>query len=101
MDSPHRLRPYRDADAPACAGVFDRAWHAGHPQAPRVIDEAVFLRETAGRQLIVAVDAGDRVTGFAGVHVPGAFVHHLYVCPAHAGRGIGRRPCGLRAAGPR
>ncbi|KAA2236721.1 GNAT family N-acetyltransferase [Salinarimonas soli] len=90
MGSTHALRPYRDADAPACAGVFDRAWHAGHPYAPRVIDEAVFLRETAGRRLIVAACGADRVLGFAGVHVPGAFVHHLYVDPPRAGGGIGR-----------
>jgi len=38
----------RPTDAAACARIFDRAWHAGHPYAPREIDRAAFEAETRG-----------------------------------------------------
>lgn len=99
----HLLRPYREADAAACADVLDRAWHAGHPYAPRTVDLAVFRRETAGRELVVAVSPAGAVVGFAGVDVPGAFIHHLYVAPEAAGRGVGQGllAAALRLAGGR
>jgi GNAT superfamily N-acetyltransferase len=86
---PVAVRPFRPADAPACADIFDRSWHAGHPYAPRRIDLAAFERAVEDRSVIV-VEADGVVLGFAAVHLPERFVHHLYVEPTAFGRGIGR-----------
>jgi GNAT superfamily N-acetyltransferase len=84
------LRSYQGDDATVCASIFERAWHAGHPYAPRTIGLGAFLRETANRSMIVAQGGDGRVLGFVAVYLPDAFVHHLYVDPAHAGQGVGR-----------
>ncbi len=84
------LRPYAPEDAEACAAIFARAWTAGHPDEPRVPDRAAFARAMEGRAVLVAADLGGRVLGFAGLHEAAVFVHHLYVDPDAAGRGIGR-----------
>jgi ribosomal protein S18 acetylase RimI-like enzyme len=83
------VRPFAPADAPACAGIFDRAWRAGHPYAPRSIDLAAFERAIENERVVVA-EADGVVLGFAAVYLPGWFVHHLYVEPTAFGRGIGR-----------
>lgn len=85
-----RLRNYEPEDAAACAGILERAWQAGHPYAPRSIGLDEFLHETANRSMIVAEAYDGRVLGFAAVHLLDAFIHHLYVDPAHAGQGVGR-----------
>jgi len=84
------VRLYTSDDAAACAIVFDAAWHAGHPYAPRPIDRGIFERETSGERILVAEDEQRRVIGFVSVYEPGSFVHHLYVDPAFHSRGVGR-----------
>ena len=84
------IRPYEPADAEACAGIFDRAWRAGHPFAPRRIDAAVLAAETEGETLFVAEDESGDVVGFVSLYRPESFVHHLYVEPHLRNRGIGR-----------
>lgn len=86
-----RIRPYLPTDAAACTRIFDLAWHAGHPYAPRQIDRAAFDRETTGERVAVAEDASGQVIGFVSVHEPARFVHHLYVAPALQGQGVGRQ----------
>lgn len=78
-----------------CAEVFAQAWASGHPAHPRVIDASVFVEETMGETVLVALAEG-RVAGFVAIHGDARFVHHLYVHPAFQGRGVGRRL--LRAA---
>ena len=95
------LRSYAGTDAAACASIFERAWHAGHPYAPRRIGLDEFRRETANRSIIVAQTDHGRVLSFAAVYMPDAFVHYLYVEPAHAGQGIGRALLGAALAGGR
>ncbi len=73
------VRLYTSDDAAACAIVFDAAWHAGHPYAPRPIDRGIFEREASGERILVAEDEQRRVIGFVSVYEPGSFVHHLYV----------------------
>ena len=85
------IRPYVPADITACVSIFDRAWHAGHPYAPRVIEEKVFAAETADEALFVAVDERDKAIGFVSIYMPQGFVHHLYVDPPHSGRGVGTK----------
>ena len=70
--------------------IFDAAWHAGHPYAPRLINSATFERETVGEHVLVAHPAGHRVVGFVSVYEPSSFIHHLYVDPTRHGLGIGR-----------
>jgi len=83
------VRDFLPTDAEACAGIFDRAWNAGHPYAPRAIDRAAFETETKDERLLVAEFLGKRA-GFVSLYEPQIFVHHLYVDPTLQGRGIGR-----------
>ena len=82
------IRPYTPADAVACVGIFDRAWHAGHPYAPRKIDVALLEAETRDETILVG-ESGGSIAGFVSIYLPQSFVHHLYVDPALQGRGIG------------
>jgi GNAT superfamily N-acetyltransferase len=82
------IRPFAPVDADACAEIFDRAWNAGHPYAPRRIDSAAFEAETKDENLWVAERHG-KVVGFVALYEPAGFVHHLYVEPSLHGRGIG------------
>jgi ribosomal protein S18 acetylase RimI-like enzyme len=84
------IRPYAPPDVTACVGIFDRAWHAGHPYAPRPIDETVLATETADETLFVAVKCG-AVVGFVSIYLPQSFVHHLFIDPSQSGRGIGTK----------
>jgi GNAT superfamily N-acetyltransferase len=84
------IRPYRDDDAGPCARVFERAWNAGHPYAPRAIGVPEFLVAIRNRTILVALGHDGQVAGFAGVYLPDSFVHHLYVDPDWSGRGLGR-----------
>jgi len=82
------IRPYAPADAGACVGIFDRAWHAGHPYAPRKIGVALFEAETKDETILVGEISGS-IAGFVSIYLPQSFVHHLYVEPALQGQGIG------------
>ena len=42
--------PSRPADAEICARIFDRAWHVGHPFAPRRIDASVLATRPRARR---------------------------------------------------
>jgi ribosomal protein S18 acetylase RimI-like enzyme len=84
------IRAYAPADARACTRIFDRAWHAGHPYAPRRIDDAEFASNTRGESILVAGLRGFGVAGFVSVYEPRNFVHNLYVEPNLQGRGIGK-----------
>jgi GNAT superfamily N-acetyltransferase len=70
--------------------VFERAWNAGHPYAPRKIDTDQFLSAIQGRLVLVACAEKDVIVGFVGINVPDKYIHHLYVDPAWSGFGIGR-----------
>jgi GNAT superfamily N-acetyltransferase len=84
----YTIRAYSPADAEICARIFDRAWHAGHPYAPREIGRAVFEAETQGERILVS-EAEVGVVGFVSWYEPGRFIHHLYVDPDRRGQGIG------------
>lgn len=87
--TPVTIRPYAPSDITACVGIFDRAWRAGHPFAPRRIDPTVFATETEGEMLFVAEDDGKEIAGFASLYQPESFIHHLYVEPRLRNRGLG------------
>jgi GNAT superfamily N-acetyltransferase len=82
------IREAADKDHAACAVIFGAAWSHAFPHLPRTIDEAIFRGETLGERVFVAEHA-DRVIGFASLYEPDAFLHHLYVDPAHHGAGVG------------
>ncbi|MGE0045764.1 MAG: N-acetyltransferase family protein [Hyphomonadaceae bacterium] len=90
-DSPPlaRIREMRKADKASCTDIFSRTWAATFPDQPRIIDVAEFERETKGEIVFVA-EQDRQIRGFAGLYVPGAFLHHLYVDPLFHGRGLGR-----------
>ena len=83
------IRPFVAADAEACVRIFDRAWHSGHPYAPRVIDKAVLATETEAETLFIAEDEASEIAGFVSLYEPQDFIHHLFVDPRFQGRGIG------------
>ncbi len=70
--------------------LFNRAWRAGHPYAPRVVDAAEFQRMTRGERVLVAASASGTPIGFVSIWMDDAFVHHLYVDPDAFGLGAGR-----------
>jgi ribosomal protein S18 acetylase RimI-like enzyme len=82
------IRKFRPSDEAGCVRILDRAWHAGHAYAPRTISASTFAEETVDETLLVAECEG-RTVGFASVYLPQSFVHHLYVDPDFASRGIG------------
>ena len=82
------IRPFKPADSGACTAIFDQAWHAGHPNAPRRIDAATLRAETEGERIFVAEAAG-QVIGFVSVFEPNRFIHHLYVEPSWQRRSVG------------
>jgi ribosomal protein S18 acetylase RimI-like enzyme len=82
------VRDFAPHDAEACARIFDRGWHAGHPYAPRAIDGVAFMMETKDERLLVA-ESGGAVVGFVSLYEPQSFIHHLYVDPTQARRGVG------------
>ena len=84
------IRAYTPADAEACTRIFDRAWHAGHPHAPRKIDAAEFSANTRNETILVAEMPGHGVAGFVSIYEPENFVHNLYVEPDLHGSGIGK-----------
>ena len=91
------IRPCAPSDVTACVGIFDRAWHAGHPYAPRVIDEKLLAAETADETLFVADDERDEVIGFVSIYLPQSFVHHLYVDPARRAVAASAENCSAHA----
>jgi GNAT superfamily N-acetyltransferase len=84
------IRPYEPTDAEICARIFDRAWHSGHPYAPRRIDLGEFRAHTRNETILVAEAPEQGVVGFVSVYEPASFVHNLYVEPEVQGGGIGK-----------
>ncbi len=82
------IRKAADADARACAMIFHRSWQVAFPKVPRAITVDVFRAETKGEEVFVA-EQGEVVLGFVAVHVPGRFIHHLFVEPAFHRGGLG------------
>lgn len=85
----YTIRPFASADAKICADIYDRAWRAGHPFAPRRIDASVLAEETSDETLFVTEDGRKEIVGFVSLYLPGSFIHHLYVEPRLRNRGIG------------
>lgn len=82
------IRPYACADLAACTAILALA---GCDSFGPVAGSAAFLAATQGEDLLVAERDGT-VAGFAAVYTgdaPEYFLHHLYVHPAHSGRGMG------------
>ena len=96
------IRPYVCADLAACTAILALA---GRDSFGPVAGSAAFLAATQGEDLLVAERDGT-VAGFAAVYTgdaPEYFLHHLYVHPAHSGRGMGTQLLATVAArfGPR
>jgi GNAT superfamily N-acetyltransferase len=89
-----RLRPYVPADWPAPARMHDAA-RRDELAAAKLQDAFLTLEQTAAAEglfdgdVIVAVDAGHVIHGFAAWH--GDELTWLYVDPASYRRGVGRR----------
>jgi ribosomal protein S18 acetylase RimI-like enzyme len=82
------IRPFTSADTQSCTAILALA---GRGAFGPVAGSAAFTAATQGEDILVA-ERGGIVTGFAAVHTgdaPEYFLHHLYVHPAHSGRGIG------------
>jgi GNAT superfamily N-acetyltransferase len=95
------LRPFAETDAAACAALFERAWNAGHPYAPRTFDGDAFRAATKRERIVVAELGMEGVVGFVALYEPERFIHHLYVDSSHQRCGIGTALLGsaLAAAG--
>jgi ribosomal protein S18 acetylase RimI-like enzyme len=89
MHSAFLVRAYQVSDAAACAAIFHRAWHSGHPYAPRSIDIAAFEENTREERILVAEHNDRGIVGFASIYEPQSFIHNLYVDPASQSEGIG------------
>jgi ribosomal protein S18 acetylase RimI-like enzyme len=82
------IRPFARADTAFCSAILALA---GRDAFGPVANSAAFTAATQGEDILVAERDGI-VAGFAAVYTgdaPDYFLHHLYVHPAHSGRGIG------------
>jgi GNAT superfamily N-acetyltransferase len=109
------LRRAVPGDAPAIGTVFDAAVVAGWTYLGKLVAKPMFSAEdwahlvadhAPPNLLLVAVDKTGRIVGYSAVHLAIGEMYLLFVHPAHAGRGIGRRLLtaaddALRAAGCR
>ncbi|MET0182029.1 MAG: GNAT family N-acetyltransferase [Caulobacterales bacterium] len=75
-------------DAPACTKILREGWKRAFPNLKRKVDLNVFLAETDGESVLVALRK-NRVLGFAGVYLPENFLHHLYVAQRVQRKGVG------------
>jgi ribosomal protein S18 acetylase RimI-like enzyme len=109
------IRPATAADAQAIGAVFDAAVQAGWSYLGELARTPMFEPEEWDREvadhappnvLLVAADAAGAVRGFVAAHPADGELFLLFVHPAAAGRGVGRRLLdaahdALRAAGCR
>ncbi|MCC7596176.1 GNAT family N-acetyltransferase [Janthinobacterium sp. FW305-129] len=85
-----QIRPFISTDMDSCTAILALA---GRATFGPVAGNAAFTAATQGEDILVAERDGI-VAGFAAVYTgdaPAYFLHHLYVHPAHGGRGIGTR----------
>ncbi|WGF86868.1 GNAT family N-acetyltransferase [Marinivivus vitaminiproducens] len=84
------IRPFRQADAPGCARIFEsvqREVFADDP--PERFARERFHLDTTG-ELIWVAHAADRIVGFASVWPPERFIHLLLVERGWRGQGVGQ-----------
>src|SRR3989442_7100013 len=95
-----RLRQAVASDAQAIGAVIDAAVREGWGYLGELAREPMFTpaewdKDVADHAppnvLLVATDEGDRVVGFTAVHPKDCEMYLLFVDPAAAGRGVGRR----------
>ncbi|QEN85508.1 GNAT family N-acetyltransferase [Labrys sp. KNU-23] len=83
------IRDFSPADREPCARILSKAGRlAFHWADWPVFDGLGFDEVTKGEQVLVA-EARHQVAGFAAIYTPENFLHHLYVDPDLAGRGVG------------
>lgn len=89
------IRPYRRADLSRCAAIYVASRRVAFPWIPAEqfsVDD--FIRDTAKEEVAVAegrIDGGElEILGFVSVHLPGRFIHHLYIDPDRRRSGVGR-----------
>jgi len=94
------IRRATAADAQAVGAVFDAAVRAGWAYLGELAQSPMFGPEEWDREvadhappnvLLVATDAAGAVVGFVAAHPPDGELYLLFVDPAAAGRGVGRR----------
>ncbi|MGE3142480.1 MAG: GNAT family N-acetyltransferase, partial [Hyphomonadaceae bacterium] len=68
--------------------LLERGWTYAFPGTKRKVSLAVFAAETEGETVLVA-ERGGKVIGFAALHPPESFLHHLYVHPRAHRKGVG------------
>jgi ribosomal protein S18 acetylase RimI-like enzyme len=94
------IRRATAADSQAIGAVFDAAVRAGWTYMGELVQTPMFEpdewdREVAGHAppnvLLVAADEGGAVVGFVAAHPADGELYLLFVHPAAAGRGVGRR----------
>src|SRR3954452_22306408 len=94
------IRRATAADAQAVGAVFDTAVRAGWAYLGELAQSPMFGPEEWDREvadhappnvLLVATDAAGAVVGFVAAHPPDGELYLLFVDPAAAGRGVGRR----------
>ncbi|MCP8941028.1 GNAT family N-acetyltransferase [Alsobacter sp. SYSU M60028] len=83
------IRPFRPADAPACARIYVEARRVAFSWCPPdMFTDDEFARDSRGEAVFVAEEAGE-VRGFLSIWTPDHFIHLLFVDPAMHRRGIG------------
>ncbi|GGY21533.1 GNAT family N-acetyltransferase [Paludibacterium paludis] len=84
------IRPFEENDRAALQEIYRATRKATFSWLDTGRETAEdFDRATKDERLVVACWHGEAV-GFASVWEPDSFLHHLYILPAHQGRGIGK-----------
>ncbi|MBP0580330.1 GNAT family N-acetyltransferase [Labrys sp. LIt4] len=83
------IRDFNPDDREPCARILSKAGRLAFYWAEWPVFDGPGFDEVTKDERIVVAETRNQIAGFAAIYTPENFLHHLYVDPDLAGRGIG------------